>query len=54
MTMTTTLFTPDVVADLAPALNAHPLYARVQNLDDLRIFMAHHIYSVWDFMSLLK
>ncbi|MDP1524602.1 MAG: DUF3050 domain-containing protein [Rhodocyclaceae bacterium] len=52
--MSTASFTPEVVADLAPALNAHPLYARVQNLDDLRVFMAHHIYSVWDFMSLLK
>ncbi len=52
--MSTASFSPDVVADLAPTLNAHPLYARVQNLDDLRVFMAHHIYSVWDFMSLLK
>lgn len=47
-------FTPDIVADLGPALNAHPLYAAVRNLDDLRAFMAHHVYSVWDFMSLLK
>jgi hypothetical protein len=52
--MTTATFSPAVVADLAPALNAHPLYARVQNLDELRAFMAHHVYSVWDFMSLLK
>jgi len=47
-------FSPDIVADLGPALNAHPLYAAVRNLDDLRAFMAHHVYSVWDFMSLLK
>jgi hypothetical protein len=47
-------FSPDVVADLGTALNQHPLYAAVQSLDDLRVFMAHHIYSVWDFMSLLK
>ncbi|MCX8085549.1 MAG: DUF3050 domain-containing protein, partial [Rhodocyclaceae bacterium] len=52
--MTSATFTPEIVADLAPALNAHPLYARVQTLDDLRVFMAHHVYSVWDFMSLLK
>ena len=52
--MSPSFFSPDVVADLGPTLNAHPLYARVRTLDDLRIFMAHHVYSVWDFMSLLK
>lgn len=52
--MTTVTFSPDVVADLGPALNAHPLYAAVRSLDDLRTFMSHHVYSVWDFMSLLK
>ena len=51
---TSNTFSPDAVADLDPALNAHPLYAEVRNLDDLRGFMSHHIYSVWDFMSLLK
>jgi hypothetical protein len=50
----TPAFSPECVADLGTSLNAHPLYAAVQNLDDLRLFMAHHIYSVWDFMSLLK
>jgi hypothetical protein len=50
----TTVFSPEIVADLGTPLNAHPLYAAVQSLDDLRTFMAHHIYSVWDFMSLLK
>lgn len=43
-----------VIAGLNDRLNNHPLYACVQTLDDLRRFMAHHIYSVWDFMSLLK
>lgn len=43
-----------VLAGLGERLNAHPLYAAVQTLDDLRLFMAHHVYSVWDFMSLLK
>ena len=32
----------------------HPLYGAVQQLSDLRCFMEHHVYSVWDFMSLLK
>lgn len=32
----------------------HPVYAVINDLQDLRIFMEHHIYAVWDFMSLLK
>jgi pyrroloquinoline quinone (PQQ) biosynthesis protein C len=32
----------------------HPSYQAIQSLDDIRIFMEHHIYAVWDFMSLLK
>jgi len=35
-------------------LEAHPIYAAVTTLDDLRVFMQHHVYSVWDFMSLIK
>lgn len=50
----TPAFTPDIVAEFAPQLDQHPLYAAVQTLDDLRAFMAQHVYSVWDFMSLLK
>ncbi|MBU1236312.1 MAG: DUF3050 domain-containing protein [Gammaproteobacteria bacterium] len=47
-------FTADAIADLHEPLNHHPLYPQVQSLDDLRLFMEHHVYSVWDFMSLLK
>lgn len=47
-------FDPAVVATLRQRLDAHPIYGAVRTLADLRVFMAHHVYSVWDFMSLIK
>lgn len=35
-------------------LVAHPLYAQIGNLEQLRCFQQHHVFAVWDFMSLLK
>ncbi|MSR88034.1 MAG: DUF3050 domain-containing protein [Candidatus Margulisbacteria bacterium] len=35
-------------------LRTHRLYAAIKTLDDLIIFMSHHVFSVWDFMNLLK
>ncbi len=32
----------------------HEVYDRVKTLSQLRIYMEHHVFAVWDFMSLLK
>jgi len=43
-----------VIGDFRARLEQHPVYAAVATIDDLRCFMQHHVYSVWDFMSLIK
>jgi len=47
-------FDIDKIAPAREQLSRHPVYEAVRTMDDLRIFMQHHIYSVWDFMSLCK
>ncbi len=42
------------LAPLKEKLINHPLYARVETLEHLQVFMEHHCFAVWDFMSLLK
>lgn len=45
------------VSFLAPQrerLNSDVVYGALQGMADLKCFMSHHVYSVWDFMSLAK
>lgn len=47
-------FPLDVLTPYRARLTAHPLYGALETVDDLRVFMSHHVYSVWDFMSVIK
>ncbi|MFC6645911.1 DUF3050 domain-containing protein [Granulicella cerasi] len=42
------------IAPLREQLASHPVYAAMQSIEDVRLFMQSHVYAVWDFMSLLK
>lgn len=42
------------IAPLRDDLLEHPLYAQINCLPALHLFMQHHVFAVWDFMSLLK
>ena len=44
----------DIIQTFRQQLESHPVYDAVATIEDLRCFMEHHVYSVWDFMSLIK
>lgn len=46
--------TIDTIAAFKNQLENHPVYQAVATIEDLQRFMEHHVYSVWDFMSLIK
>lgn len=42
------------IEPLRQELIQHKIYSTIKTIKDLTVFMEHHVFAVWDFMSLLK
>lgn len=42
------------IEPLRQKLLKHEVYQQIQGLEELQVFMEHHVFAVWDFMSLAK
>src|SRR5258708_5239074 len=42
------------ISEARDAVIEHPLYAALDNHRAIQTFQEHHVFAVWDFMSLLK
>lgn len=52
--MTTSLSLSPAFDILRRRIDQHPVYSAVRTPSALALFAAHHVFAVWDFMSLLK
>ncbi|ETN93799.1 Protein of unknown function [Zhouia amylolytica] len=44
----------EAIKEERSSLLEHPLYKDIKTPEELNIFLQHHVFAVWDFMSLLK
>ncbi|MBD1370813.1 DUF3050 domain-containing protein [Hazenella sp. IB182357] len=42
------------IESIRSQLLQHPMYKHLDTPERIRVFMKHHVFAVWDFMSLLK